>query len=64
MLRRFAHHHAAGPEGDGPSEVERVADTHGQFVWYELMTTDVRTAEVFYAKVVGWTPEEAQGGMP
>jgi hypothetical protein len=42
-----------------PREVERVADTHGQFVWYELMTTDVKAAEVFYAKVVGWGTRDA-----
>ena len=25
-----------------------------RFVWYELMTSDVRAAEAFYATVVGW----------
>ena len=28
--------------------------SHGHFVWYELMTTDVKAAAAFYAKVVGW----------
>jgi predicted enzyme related to lactoylglutathione lyase len=48
-----------------PSEVERVADTHGQFVWYELMTTDARAAEAFYTKVVGWGTRDASSpGAP
>jgi predicted enzyme related to lactoylglutathione lyase len=28
--------------------------SHGRFVWYELMTTNVETAKAFYADVVGW----------
>jgi predicted enzyme related to lactoylglutathione lyase len=36
--------------------------TEGDFVWYELMTSDVAAASAFYAKVVGWTIEES--GMP
>lgn len=28
--------------------------SHGHFVWYELMTTDVHAAKAFYADVVGW----------
>jgi predicted enzyme related to lactoylglutathione lyase len=27
------------------------------FVWYELMTTDVKAAEAFYRSVVGWTSQ-------
>ena len=26
------------------------------FIWYELMTTDPKAAEAFYASVVGWRP--------
>jgi predicted enzyme related to lactoylglutathione lyase len=29
-----------------------MADSHGRFVWYELMT-DMEAANAFYAKVVG-----------
>ena len=29
----------------------------GRPVWYELMTTDMKAAESFYKKVVGWTTE-------
>jgi hypothetical protein len=32
-----------------------VADHHGGFVWYELITTDMAAASAFYAKVIGWT---------
>jgi uncharacterized protein len=28
--------------------------TASRFVWYELMTSDVRAAEAFYSEVVGW----------
>lgn len=27
------------------------------FVWYELMTSDVKAAEAFYSRVLGWTGE-------
>jgi len=36
-----------------------VADPNGQFVWYELMTTDMTAAAAFYAKVVGWGTRDA-----
>jgi predicted enzyme related to lactoylglutathione lyase len=36
-----------------------VVDSHGQFVWYELMTTDVNAAKAFYANVVGWDARDA-----
>jgi predicted enzyme related to lactoylglutathione lyase len=32
------------------------------FVWYELMTTDLDTAQAFYADVVGWNTQDS--GMP
>jgi len=31
----------------------------GQFVWYELMTTDVERAKTFYGDVVGWGNQDA-----
>jgi hypothetical protein len=31
-----------------------VVNSHGRFVWYELMTTDREIAGAFYASVVGW----------
>jgi predicted enzyme related to lactoylglutathione lyase len=34
----------------------------GKFVWYELMTTDTKSAESFYRKVIGWNGKDA--GMP
>jgi len=36
-----------------------MADSHGRFVWYELMTTDMEAAKAFYTKVVGWGTEDA-----
>jgi uncharacterized protein len=35
-------------------------NTHGSFVWYELMTTDAKAGEAFYSDVVGWSAEKAQ----
>lgn len=32
------------------------------FVWHELMTSDIKAAEEFYPKVVGW--QAADSGMP
>lgn len=31
-----------------------MVNSHGRFVWYELVTTDVKAATAFYAKVMGW----------
>lgn len=31
-----------------------MANFHGQFAWYELMTTDMRSAKLFYTNVMGW----------
>lgn len=31
------------------------------FIWYELMTTDVKASETFYKAVVGWTSEPFGG---
>jgi len=31
-----------------------VVDSHGRFVWYELVTTDVDAAMAFYTNVMGW----------
>jgi predicted enzyme related to lactoylglutathione lyase len=42
-----------------------MTDSDGRFVWYELMTTDVKAAAAFYAKVVGWgTRDASMPGMP
>ena len=35
-----------------------MVDSHGRFVWYELITTDTAAAKTFYAKVVGWGTED------
>jgi uncharacterized protein len=36
-----------------------MVDSHGRFIWYELMTTDVGAAKEFYAEVVGWRAQDA-----
>jgi hypothetical protein len=36
-----------------------MTDSHGRFLWYELMTTDMEAAKAFYTKVVGWRTEDA-----
>lgn len=42
-----------------------MVDTHGRFVWYELMTSDIEAARVFYTSVVGWSARDvSMPGMP
>jgi len=36
-----------------------MVNSHGRFVWYELMTTDIETAKAFYGNVVGWGTRDA-----
>ena len=36
--------------------------TANPFVWYEVMTSDMKASEAFYTKVIGWTAKDA--GMP
>src|SRR5262249_34102519 len=44
----------------GANERTDMADSHGRFVWYELMTTDMEAAKAFSAEVVGWGPPDAR----
>jgi uncharacterized protein len=39
-----------------------MANNHGDFIWYELLTSDADAAGDFYGKVVGWT--SASSGQP
>ena len=39
-----------------------MANPQGSFVWYELMTEDMKAAENFYSGVVGWQTKDS--GMP
>lgn len=39
-----------------------MSNYHGDFIWYELMTTDADAARDFYQKVVGWTIEPKASG--
>ena len=32
-----------------------MANHHGDFIWYELMTTDADAAQAFYGPMLGWT---------
>src|SRR5437773_12315119 len=36
-----------------------MARSHGRFLWYELVTTDVAAANAFYADVIGWGTQRA-----
>jgi uncharacterized protein len=36
-----------------------MSSSHGRFVWYELMTTDVDAAKAFYGNVLGWGTRDA-----
>ena len=35
---------------------------HGKFFWYDIMTTDTKASEKFYADVIGWGAQES--GVP
>lgn len=39
-----------------------MSETPAKFVWYDLMTSDIKAAEKFYAEVVGWDIKDS--GMP
>jgi uncharacterized protein len=41
-----------------------MVNSHGRFVWYELMTTDIEIAKAFYASVVGWGTRDASMADP
>src|SRR5271170_8080891 len=36
-----------------------MADHHGRFAWYELLTTDMAAARAFYGRVLGWQAQDA-----
>ena len=38
-----------------------MTDVRGQILWYELLTTNMKAAEDFYTKVVGWTTASFEG---
>jgi predicted enzyme related to lactoylglutathione lyase len=39
-----------------------MSTSHGNFVWYDVMTTDTKAAESFYRAVMGWDARDS--GMP
>ncbi len=39
-----------------------MANLHGDFIWYELITPDADSAQAFYAPLLGWAVRSA--GMP
>jgi len=49
----------AGPNGD-----EDMVQSPGCFVWYELMTTDMKGARAFYGDVLGWSAQDAAVSGP
>lgn len=36
-----------------------MASYTGKFIWYDVMTTDMKAAEKFYTSVIGWTAKDA-----
>src|SRR5687767_9535068 len=36
-----------------------MTDSHGSFVWYELMSTDASAAQDFYKAVIGWGTQDS-----
>ena len=37
-----------------------MSETHGKFIWCELMSPDIAASRAFYGSVVGWTTSEMQ----
>src|SRR5438034_10804706 len=35
-----------------------MSKTHGKFVWYDVMTSNPKTAESFYRSVIGWDAKD------
>ena len=35
-----------------------MSDSHGRFIWYELMTSDTAGAKAFYGAIMGWDMDE------
>ena len=48
---------------DAPATSERNRDPTGDFIWYELLTSDADGAKAFYDSVVGWNID-AQASFP
>jgi uncharacterized protein len=40
-----------------------MSEHRGNFVWYDLMTTDTEAAKAFYTEVVGWSTQEWEEGL-
>lgn len=40
-----------------------MANPHGSWIWYELLTTDTDAAIDFYGQIVGWTASKFPGPM-
>lgn len=38
-----------------------MGNQHGEFIWYELLTSDVEKASAFYGAVLGWRFRSAEG---
>ena len=36
-----------------------MSKTHGKFVWYDVMTSNTKTAESFYRSVIGWDAKDS-----
>jgi predicted enzyme related to lactoylglutathione lyase len=36
-----------------------VTTTHGEFIWYDVMTGDCEAAEAFYRRVIGWDAKDS-----
>ena len=37
---------------------------NGKFIWYDVMTSDTKSAEAFYKRVLGWSAKTFEGAGP
>ena len=45
-------------DADAPASQESRGGPRGDFIWYELLTTDIAGAKAFYDAVVGWNIQD------
>lgn len=51
--------HEVDDERQANPELNRImSSSQGHFIWYELATTNMETAKLFYTKVVGWGAQD------
>ena len=62
-LTKPAKQAAAKPAAKGKAPAKATAKAHSKFVWYDVMTTDMKAAEKFYRSAIGWGAKPANTSL-